>query len=921
MSYVVNGKSFSDQPQPGQCLRTFLRDLGWFGVKNGCDAGDCGACTVWLDGRPVHSCLIPAIRAEGHEVTTIEGLAHNGDLHPVQQAFADAAGFQCGFCTAGAVMTVASLSEEDRQDLPWAMKDNLCRCTGYQAIADAIRGVKSIEEAAAGDALRASVRAPATYDIVTGKARYTLDVHIGGLLHMKLLRSPHAHARIVSIDKTRALAVPGVHAVLTWEDVPRRPYSTAAHDDEKGSPQDTYMLDNVVRHVGQRVAAVVAETETAASEGCQALDVQYDILRAVIDPDEAMRPGAPAIHGDKGAQDGIQHADRNIVLELHGHVGNVEEGFAQADFVYEAQYSTQRAQHAHLETHCSIAWLDANNRLNLRTSSQVPFLARRKLGYLLGLSESAIRVFCERVGGGFGGKQEVLTEDICALAAIITGGPVKLEFTREEEFIASTTRHQARLHVKAGTTRDGRLTALQLAYVYNTGAYGGHGGTVLFHSTGESTSIYRCANKKIDAYSVYTNTVPAGAFRGYGLSQTIFAIESTIDELARGIGMDPLEFRRRNIVQPPDPFVSLNDEPEDLEYGSYGLDQCIDIVDRALKQREDVNPPKGADWLFGHGAAIGMIACVPPTEHRSEARLSLEPNGHFHLSIGAPEFGNGSTTVRQQIIATILGTLPSRVTFTQSDTDRTGYDTGPFGSAGLVVAAKAVQYAAEKLRDRILDLAARLSSNDRESCSMALDCVNCDGTLVPLTDLFIAAQRAGQKLEVVRKAYGTPRSVAFNCHGFRIAVHRITGEIVILKSVHAADAGVVVNPLQLRGQINGAIAQGLGWALSERMVFDDRGHIVNPSFRNYRIPAFADIPRTDIYFAHTYDAFGPLGAKSMSEAPINPIAPALANALADATGIRFDDLPLAPDRIYRRIYERHANPHDYDEVPAESKHQ
>ena len=905
MSYSVNGQSFSEQPQPGQCLRTSLRDMGWFGVKKGCDAGDCGACTVWIDGKPVHSCLIPAYRAAGHEVTTIEGLARDGALHPVQQAFVDAAGFQCGFCTAGAVMTVASLSEEDRLDIPWVMKGNLCRCTGYRAIGDAIHGIKSIEEPAEGAALGTNVRAPAAYDIVTGKARYTLDTHIEGLLHLKLLRSPHAHARIVSIDKTRALAVPGVHAVLTWEDVPRRPYSTAVHDDEKSDPRDTYMLDNVVRHVGQRISAVVADTEAAASEGCSAIDVQYEILPAVFDPDEAMRPGAPAIHGDKGADAGIQHSDRNIVLELHGHVGNVEEGFARADFVYEADYSTQRAQHAPLETHCSITWLDGNGRLHVRTSSQTPFPTRRKLGYLLGLPENAIRVFCERVGGGFGGKQEVITEDICALATMVTGRPVKLEFTREEEFIGCTTRHPAQLHVKAGTTRDGRLTALQIQYVYNTGAYGGHGGSVLFHSTGESTSIYRCANKKIDAYSVYTNTVPAGAFRGYGLTQTIFAMESTIDELARGIGMDPLEFRRRNVVRPPDPFVSLSDEPEDLEYGSYGLDQCIDLVDEALKRGDDVDAPKGSDWLIGQGAAIGMIACVPPTEHRSEARMSLESNGHFHLAIGAPEFGNGSTTVRQQIIATILGTLPSRVTATQSDTDRTGYDTGPFGSAGLVVAAKAVLYASEKLRDRILDLAAKLSGKDREKCHMALDNVNCDGTAVPLTELYTAAEKAGQKLEVMRKAYGTPRSVAFNCHGFRIAVHRVTGEIIILKSVHAADAGVVVNPLQLRGQVEGAIAQGLGWALSEKMVFDDQGRIVNPSFRNYRIPAFADIPRSEVYFVRTYDALGPLGAKSMSEAPINPIAPALANALADATGIRFGDLPLAPDRIYRRIYEKH----------------
>ncbi|RYG41902.1 aldehyde oxidase, partial [bacterium] len=288
------------------------------------------------------------------------------------------------------------------------------------------------------------------------------------------------------------------------------------------------------------------------------------------------------------------------------------------------------------------------------------------------------------------------------------------------------------------------------------------------------------------------------------------------------------------------------------------------------------------------------------TEHRSEARLGLEPDGRFHLAIGSPEFGNGSTTVRQQLIATILNTDTSRVTFIQSDTDRTGYDTGPFGSAGTVVAGKAVENAANALRDRILDFAAKRFNLDRSTCRMALDHVVCGETSISLPDIAAAAHGAGLHMGVVRKAYGTPRSVAFNCQGFRIAVHRITGEIVILKSVHAADAGVVINPVQLRGQVEGAIAQGLGSALYENMVFQD-GHVVNPAFRNYRIPAMADIPPSEILFADTYDAFGPLGAKSMSEAPINPIAAALANALADATGIRFGQLPFRPDMIYRRL--------------------
>jgi putative selenate reductase molybdopterin-binding subunit len=901
VSYLINGKIFAKDPAPGQCLRTFLRSLGWFGVKKGCDAGDCGACTVWLDGVPVHSCLIPAFRAKSRAVTTIEGLAPEGELHSMQRAFVDAGGFQCGFCTAGMIMTAATLNEEKLRDLPFALKGNLCRCTGYHAIEDAIRGVKSIEIPTAGAAVGSCVSPPAAEAIVTGKAQYTLDTAVDGMLHLKLLRSPHAHARIKSIGRERALAVPGVQAVFTWEDVPRLPYSTATHDDYHASPDDTYMLDNVVRFVGQRVAAVVADSEGAAEEGCRQLEVDYETLPAVFDPEEAMRPGAPVIHS-KGPESRIQHPEQNILLELHGGVGDVEAGFVQADVVHEATYSTSRAQHAHLETHCSMTWLDDHNRLHVRTSSQTPFLTQAKLCYLLGLPSHAVRVFCERVGGGFGGKQETITEDICALATLRTGKPVMLEYTREEEF-GATTRHPMKLHVKAGASRDGTLTALQIRYVSNTGAYGSHGATTLFHSTGEAVALYRCPNKKIDAYAVYTNTVPAGAFRGYGLSQTVFAVESAMDDLARQLGIDAFDFRRRNVIRPFDPMLSLDEVPSDADYGSYGLDQCLDLVQQALTRGNGVERPAGEDWVQGRGMATAMIDCAPPTEHRSEARLSLEPDGSYHLAIGSPEFGNGSTTVRRQIIATVLNTTIDRIRETQADTDRTGYDTGPFGSAGTVVAGKAVELAAKALRDRILDLAARCYQLPSEACRLEAEAISCNGRKISLGDLAAQAQLSGQQLDVVRKCHGTPRSIAFNVHGFRIALNRVTGEVAILQSVHAADAGVVVNPMQLRGQIEGAIAQGLGWALYERMVFDDTGRVVNANFRNYRIPNFGDVPHSEVYFAQTYDAFGPLGAKSMSEAPINPVAPALANALTDACGLRFHELPFRPDAIYHRMLE------------------
>ena len=875
--------------------------MGWFGVKKGCDAGDCGACTVWLDGVPVHRCLIPAFRADGHKVTTIEGLAQNGELHPMQRAFMQAAGFQCGFCTAGMIMTAASLNEEDIKDLPRVLKGNLCRCTGYHAIEDAIHGVKAVEEDIPGKSCGAGLLAPAAEGIVTGKVRYTLDTEIEGLLHLKLARSPHAHARITAIRKDAALAVPGVRGVYTWEDVPQLLYTSATHDDYHVDPNDTYLLDKVVRFVGQRVAAVVAESEGAAEEGCRKLEIDYELLPAVFDPEKAMSAGAPIIH-DKGAESRIRRPGQNILLEIHGNVGDVEAGFKEADTIHEGTYTTHRVQHAHLETHCSITWLD-QDRLNVRTSSQTPYITKQKLCYLFNLMPDSVRVFCERVGGGFGGKQEVLTEDICAFATLKTGRPVKLEFTREEQFIASTTRHPMSVRMKVGARRDGRLTAMQLRVVSNTGAYGNHGGETLYAACGEAVAVYRCPNKKVDGYSVYTNMLPAGAIRGYGMTQTIFAVECAMDELARALKMDPFEFRRLNVVKPDDQMIAESEAASDTEFGSYGLDQCLDLVQAALTRGNGVKRPDG-DWLEGQGMAISMHGAVPPTEHRSEARLGLGGDGNYHLAIGTAEFGNGTTTVHRQIVSSVLNSTASRVQVIQSDTDRTGYDTGAFASAGTVVAGNAVRLAAEALRERMLSFASKNYAVGRDACRLEHDAIFYNDTRVSLADLFEASRKAGRLLEVVRKSYGTPRSITFQVQGFRIAVNRTTGEIVILQSVHGADGGVIINPMQCKAQIEGSVAQGLGWSLQEKMVFDDRGRMLNPTFRNYRIPAYADVPqRTEIYFANTHDAFGPLGAKSMSEAPIYPIAPALANALTNATGVRFYDSSMTPDRIYRRIFE------------------
>jgi putative selenate reductase molybdopterin-binding subunit len=894
MNYNVNGKLFSAQPLPGQCLRTFLRDRGVFGVKKGCDAGDCGACTVWLDGTPFHSCLVPAFRAAGRAVTTIEGLAQDGVLHPMQQAFLNAQAFQCGYCAAGMIMTAAALNEKQRADLPHALKGNLCRCTGYRSISDALAGIPAVEDDVAGRACGASLPNPFAEGIVTGRARYTMDVAVEGVLHLKVLRSPHAHARILAIGRDKALAVPGVVEVFTWEDVPRRLYSTAIHEDHLVSPDDTYVLDNVVRFVGQRIAAVVAETEAAAEQACRLLEVSYEVLPAVFDPVAAMEPNAPILHHKGGAEKG------NIFVDIHGEVGSVADGFKAADAVHEMTYSTSRVQHVHLETHGSIAWRADDGRLHVRTSTQAPFVAQQKLCHIFGLRARDLHVFTERVGGGFGGKQEMISEDLCLLATLKIGRPVKWEFTREEQFIGATTRHQMTTRVKLGAKRDGTLTAIDVHVVSNTGGYGGHASETLAASLGSPLTSYRCANKKAVGFAVYTNMVPGGGFRGYGSSQTTFAIECAMDEMARLLDMDPFEIRRKNMVRPGDWIESVWKDPSDVDFGSYGLDQCLDLVEEALAAGRGLPKPAGDEWAEGTGIALAMLESGPPTEHRSGAVMTLLPDGTYHLAVGSTEMGNGSVTSHRQIAASILDARAGNVAIINADTDLTPYDTGTFASTGTVVAGQAVALTAAALRTNILDFASRRAGVSPDACRLDGDTVICGNQQIALADLHAAGSKAGHRFEAKRKAYLSPRTVAFNVHGIRLAVHRMTGEIRILHSVHAADIGRLINPMQCRGQIEGAIAMGFGWALTENMVYDG-GRMVNPTLRNYRIPAFADVPPTEVFFADTHDTIGPLGAKAQGECAINPVAPAIANALADATGVRFPHLPFTPDRIFSKF--------------------
>lgn len=906
MGITVNGQEFSSQPNPGQCLRTYLRDLGHFGVKKGCDMGDCGACTVHIDGVPVHSCITPAARAHGHEVTTIEGLADGEELHPVQRQFLDAPGFQCGFCTAGMIMTTAAMTEEQKADLGNSLRGSLCRCTGYRQIDDAINGVSNVQspsDIAAGQGVGSSPGALAGHGIVTGAEEYTMDTAVEGLLHLKVVRSPHAHAVATHIDTAQAESVPGVVAVYTWKDAPDKYFTTAIHEDHLVDPKDTRVLDRVARFKGQAMVAVVAETIAAAEEGCRAVSIDWDVKPAVFTAADAIKPGAPALHhGNPDAF--IRQPDKNILLNLEIGRGDMAAGFAQADVIHEATYQTPRAAHAHLETHGSITWIDDNGVLNVRTSTQSPFIARQKLGFLFDIQDNDLRIFAKRLGGAFGGKQEVLSEPLCCLATLDLNRPVQWEFTREEEFIGGATRHPMTITVKLGAKADGTLTAMHMDVLGDTGAYGNHGGEVLGCSL-VAMNWYRCVNKSYQGKMVYTNNVPAGGFRGYGSAQPTFAIEQAIDELARKLGIDPMQMRRINAIRPGD-NLSVGNEPEELQLRSYGLPECMDKVEEALARGNGATPPAGAEWAVGEGVAIAMADTSPPTEHRSGAQLRVKPDGTYEISVGTVEMGNGTVTAHVQLAATVLNTTMDRISIVNADTSRNMWDTGAFASQGLYVSGKAVMLAAQGLRDYILTYASAKNGVAKEMCALDDGFVRVGDDSIPIEDLARQAKTDGQDLHYAQRAYGSPISAGWNVHGVRLAVNQITGEVRILQDVHAVDAGTVVNPMQLRGQMEGGVMQGIGWALTEWFQQDPEGGVENPNLRMYRMPNFADAPRVEVYFADVdvTNETGPFGAKGMAESPINPVAPAIANAIADATGVRFRELPFTPPLIYKALNEQ-----------------
>jgi putative selenate reductase molybdopterin-binding subunit len=986
IAFRLNGKDVVFNARPGQTLMSVLRDNGVFGVKHGCETGECGACAVLFDGKPVNTCVMLAAQADGHAVTTIEGLGGaqqrgwrgSEPLHALQQAFVETGAIQCGYCTPGMIMAAKALLDAERDpseaQVREALSGVLCRCTGYikpvQAVLraaavlrgesvppildrDAIPAPPGLFEPAAepepeppaappsgraetlvkttplptmvvaeAEALTAYVGKPEpkvdAQKLVQGNPAFTDDIEKRGMLVGKLLLSPHAHAIIKRIDVSKARALPGVHAVLTHEDVPHVPYTTAGQSHPEPGPRDNYSLDRRVRWVGDRVAAVAAETEEIALRALDLIEVEYEVLPAILDPHESMKDGAPLIHDEEESWH-IEDKSRNLAAVVSWELGDVEAGFAQANRVFEKTYYSPKVQQAPIEPHVVVTWWDEDDRLVIRTSTQVPFHARRILAPVLGLPEKRIRVIKPRIGGGFGVKQEVLLEDICGHLTIVTGRPVRLEYTREEEFIAARTRHDMYLTLKTGVMEDGTIVANAMYALSDTGGSGTHAMTVAGNTGHKGMAIYNAPNIKFHADIVYTNKVPSGAFRGYGVPQGFWAVEQHMEYIAREMGLDPLAFRLQNAIQageehPISKIWSEGREGAAEIIHTCGLPQCVEQGAAAIRWSERYGNP---DWHTvpgkphlrrGIGVAAVMQGTAIPNLDMGAASIKMNDDGSFNLLVGATDLGTGSDTVLTQMAGEVLGCPPEDFITYSSDTDFTPFDKGAYASSTTYISGRAVVLAAEEAAAQIRAVAARIFAEDGDPVDeddltlFERSVWAPDGRTVSLRDVALNSLHHENQHQIMATAsYVSPESPPpFAAQFTTVTVDTQTGQVTIDELVMAVDSGVIINPVTASGQVEGGMVQAAGYGLTEELAYDDAGRILNPRFGPYWIYRADDVPDLKTIFIETYEETGPFGAKAVAEIPLDG-APAIANAVYDAVGVWIEDAPLYPQKVWRAL--------------------
>ena len=754
---------------------------------------------------------------------------------------------------------------------------------------------------------------------------------------MAVLRSPHASANINSIDDSEARKVEGVVEILTAFNTPETHYMQAGQGNPEPSPHDRRLFNLKVRHVGDRVAAVIAETLEAAKEACSKIKVDYEVLPAVFTVEDAMAPGAPLVHNgiveyrsgepedldeyNKLAGDPREgkviyqfplHADirKNIAASNKGEIGNVDEAFAHSDAVVEATYQTSQIQHTPLEPHICFAKMEGG-RLVVYASTQVPYHVRRIVGWVTGLPENRIHVIKTRVGGGYGSKQDILIEDLTSYASFVTGRPVFCRNTREEEFIANSTRHPMRVHVKMSGNKDGRLTGIYMEVCANTGPYGNHCLTVPMNSCSKTLPLFRCDNMRYDLKVYYTNTPPAGAYQGYGTPKGTYGLMMAMAELADKLGIDYKEFVLKNHVDEGYMLEILKGLGEGREgnvvpVGSCGLDEAIrkgcDMIEWGKKETYD-----DPDWKIGKGFAMIMQGSGLPGLDHSEAIAKLETDGTVILNSGGADIGTGLDTISAKIVAEVLKLPMDKITVVSGDTDSCAFDTGSYASSGTFFSGNASLAATRKLKDMIIREAAFQMQEDEADLEVRYPgeiYSQKTGKTLSYYDLsHTACGGAGHGQMIAHGTFVTDASsVPYGAHFAQVAVNVRTGEIKVQKFYALQDAGTPINPEVALCQMYGAVMKSIGHTLHEDMILDKEGRCVNANMTDYGVPMISEAPEDfKAVLIDVNDKFGPFGAKSISEIACNGAAPAIGIAIHDACGIWLRSWPMTPEKVLKEL--------------------
>ncbi len=905
---TVNGREIEAHVDADRTLLSFLREeLGLTGTKDGCAEGSCGACTVIVDGRARRACLLKMGRLHGSRIETIESLAQGDYLHPLQYTMIREGAIQCGFCTPGMVMAGKALLDRDPNPSDEAIKKslqpNICRCTGYRPILDAVRragellrqGVASLPVADLypddDQVVGRGVARVDAVDKVTGRLAYSADLRAEGMLHARVLRAAHPHARLLRLDVSAAEQAPGVAAVLTARDVPGRNRFGVIRKDQPVFAEDR------VRYLGEAVAAVYAESQAQAEAALALIQVEYEPLPVIETPQQALAEDAVAIH--EGG---------NLICHIPIRKGDPEAGFAQADVIIEGEYFTPTVEHGYLEPEAGLALPTAGGGVTVYVGSQSSIHDQEDIAAALDLPLEQVRVVHMPMGGGFGGKEDISVQIVAALGALKTGRPVRCVWTRPESLLASGKRHAEWLRYRTGATRDGRLVAAEVEIYGDGGAYASATDAVLFRSASFACGPYRLPHVRVDVYGAFTNNPPGCAFRGFGNPQATFAAEIQMDRLAEALGMDPVEFRLRNILEPGDSTITGH-----VLQHSVGARATLEAVRDALAASEPPPAPPGARIGIGYAASYKNVGLGSGMEDGAGAHLSLQADGTILLRQGAMDMGQGSDTVMAQIAAQTLGVPYRRIRLHVGDTaeDPSGWMTT--ASRQTFVTGNAVYRAARALRADLCAAIAEEAGVDAERVTLRNGLFVLDDGRV-LSDLDALATQgrtfAHEVFYTAPQTYPIPEHVAavpapdqdpaetrlhfaysFAAQAVVVAVDEARGKVRVLRVIAASDVGEAINPQGVRGQIEGGIVMGLGYGLSEEFRLE-KGRPLTDRYGKLGLPRIGDMPEMVSISVSDPHPEGPYGAKGMGELPLSPTAAAIANAVYDAVGLRLYRLPI-----------------------------